>query len=612
MTKLLPLLTCAGACLVGGAHAQPPAQRTYINPLDLDYRYNFEQVNEGVSYRTGADPAIVNHKGAYYLFMTLADGYWRSTDLIHWDFVTPSRWPFQSIVAPAVWSDGDKIVLQPSMMEPGSILQTDAPETGRLDFLVRRMPPMPNSVEKGAEKMKPGEVPPGPWDPALFKDDDGQWYLYWGSSNVFPMYGQKVAFEDGKLVYQTTPVPMLGLDPARHGWERFGQDHCACWAPGKPSPSYMEGAWMTKVGGTYYLQYGAPGTEFNVYANGVYTSDKPLGPFRYAPYNPVAYRPGGFAVGAGHGSTFRDRYGNWWNSGTSWIGYNWGMERRIVLYPAVFEADGQMRVSTRFGDFPHYAPTARVTDPESLFTGWMLLSYRKAASASSTLGAFAAANVTDEDPRSFWVAARNAPGETVTVDLGAVDTVRAVQVNFTDYTSGRFGDAPDIYTEFRLEASADGRTWQAIAATGAERRDRPNAYFELPAPVSARYIRYVHGHVGAANLAISDIRVFGAAAVPPPPSPTGVAAARACDTRDAVIRWRAAKGAIGYNVRWGIRPDRLSLTYQLFADRAGAPAAALTLRSLNAGQPYFVAVEAFGEGGVSRLSRTVPIGGACR
>ena len=33
-------------------------QRTYTNPLDIDYRYNFEQINDGISYRTGADPAI--------------------------------------------------------------------------------------------------------------------------------------------------------------------------------------------------------------------------------------------------------------------------------------------------------------------------------------------------------------------------------------------------------------------------------------------------------------------------------------------------------------------------------------------------------------------------
>ena len=87
--------------------------------------------------------------------------------------------------------------------------------------------------------------------------------------------------------------------------------------------------------------------------------------------------------------------------------------------------------------------------------------------------------------------------------------MRAVQVNFADYKSGRFADAPDIYTEFTLQASPDGQHWRTLARTEPPRRDRPNAYFELPQPVRARFIRYVHGHVGAANLAISDLRVFG-------------------------------------------------------------------------------------------------------
>src|SRR5436190_18639197 len=118
--------------MIAGAMALSPAtaaeRHTYANPVDIDYRYNFEQINDGISYRTAADPAVVNHKGAYYLFLTLADGYWRSTDLIHWTFVTPSRWPMQSIVAPAVWSDGKEVVVEPSMMEPGTIPSSSAPE----------------------------------------------------------------------------------------------------------------------------------------------------------------------------------------------------------------------------------------------------------------------------------------------------------------------------------------------------------------------------------------------------------------------------------------------------------------------------------------------------
>lgn len=608
LTRLFALFL--GAVVSAQASASPPGTRTYANPIDIDYRYNWEQTNEGISYRTGADPAIVRHKGAFYLFLTLADGYWRSTDLVDWTFITPSRWPFGGIVAPAAVSDGDRLILMPAMSftRPGSILLSTAPETGKLDFLVRQMPELPGAVDKPPEQMKPGEVPPGPWDPALFKDDDEQWYLYWGSSNIFPLYGQKIAFADGKLTYQTRAQALLALDPDKHGWERFGQDHNGLLANGQSTKPYLEGAWMTKTGGRYYLQYAAPGTEFNVYANGTYVSDRPLGPFIYAPWNPIAYKPGGFVQGAGHGSTFEDNYGNWWNTGTPWIGYNWTFERRVDMLPGRVFPDGQMSYSSRFADFPHWVPERKVADPEELFTGWMLLSYRKPATASSTLRDFAAARVTDENPRTFWVASANRPGETLTVDLGQQDEVRAVQVNFADYKSGRFADAPDIYTEFSLEASSDGKSWREIARTEPPRRDRANAYFQLPQPIRARFIRYVHGHVGAANLAISDIRVFGKADGTAPAAPSQVTGLRHPDQRDATISWVKVPGAVGYNIRFGNRPDRLMQTYQLWADDlGGGTKLRKDLRSLNIGVPYWVAVEAFNESGVSKLSRVVPI-----
>ena len=129
------------------------------------------------------------------------------------------------------------------------------------------------------------------------------------------------------LSYKGAYKPMLYLQPEEHGWERFGRDHRSSIKP------FMEGAWMTKHNGKYYLQYGAPGTEFNVYANGTYVGDHPLGPFTYAPYNPVSYKPGGFVTGAGHGNTFQDNFGNYWNTGTPWIAVNWNFERTDCHVP---------------------------------------------------------------------------------------------------------------------------------------------------------------------------------------------------------------------------------------------------------------------------------------
>ena len=258
---------------------------------------------------------------------------------------------------------------------------------------------------------QPEHVQPGPWDPALFKDDDGRWYLYWGSSNIFPLYGIELDMREADVA-AAHPLRRQAAraDPARTRSSTAGSGSGRITRASTAS-TYIEGAWMTKHGGRYYLQYGAPGTEYNVYATGTYVSDNPLGPFEYAPYNPVGYKPGGFVHGAGHGNTFQDEYGNWWNTGTPWIGHNWNFERRIALFPAAFSDDGQMSVDTRFADFPHYMPTAKVTDPEEP------LHRLDAAVVPQTcdriFGAaakFGAARVTDEDPRTFWVAASNEAG----------------------------------------------------------------------------------------------------------------------------------------------------------------------------------------------------------
>ena len=579
--------------------AQHAPQRTYANPIDIDYRYNFEQLNQGISYRSGADPVIVVQRGKYYLFETIGDGYWESTDLGSWRHITPTRWPLLDVVAPAVLSVRDTIYLLPSTTSPLPILMLTDPASGRVEFYNRLLPWLPMARSREADVLaKPDSVQPGPWDPQFFHDPDTErWFLYWNSSNAYPLHA--IELDKSKhLAYKGTPHWLFGLDPANHGWERFGRDH-----RDSTITPFIEGSWMTKHAGRYYLQYGAPGTEYNVYATGVYTAADPLGPFTYAPYNPVAYKPGGFVQGAGHGNTFQDVYGNWWNTGTPWIAVNWNFERRIGLHPAGFDADGQMHVDTRFGDFPHWLPTKAGQSSDELFTGWMLLSYRKSVTASSALDTFPANRVTDENPRTFWVAKQNRPGEWLTIDLGGTYDVNAIQVNYADYKSALYGTDATVYTQFRLQSSVDGSQWQTVADLSQESRDRPNAYVELPAPVRARYVRYDHIHVGAANLAISDIRVFGNRSGPAPSTPAGLVARRESDQRNAVITWRSVRGAVGYNVRWGIAPAKLYETYQRFADQGTT----LELRALTVGQGYWVAIESFDEHGVSKLSPAVSI-----
>ena len=110
-------------------------------------------------------------------------------------------------------------------------------------------------------------------------------------------------------------------------------------------------------------------------------SDFPLGPFTLADNNPYSYKPGGFLPGAGHGSTMRDKQGNLWHASTMRISMNHTFERRVGIWPAGFDEDGELFCNQRYGDWPMEVEDDRMDpwkEPQ-----WYLLSYGKTASASS-------------------------------------------------------------------------------------------------------------------------------------------------------------------------------------------------------------------------------------
>lgn len=557
--------------LLTNACAQDTQSSTYCNPINVDYTYMIYDAHRDISYRSGADPAVVSFRGEYYMFVTRSLGYWHSTDLMNWQFIQPEKWYFQGSNAPAAHNYRDSVLYVAG--DPSgsmSILYTDDPKKG--DW--KATPAILNDLQ----------------DPGLFIDDDGKAYMYWGSSNVYPIRAKTLDknrnFRPSEKTYE-----LFGLNGEQHGWERFGENHGDTTLSG-----YMEGPWMTRHRDTYYLQYAAPGTEFNVYGDGVYTSDSPLGPFRYAPNNPVSYKPGGFMNGAGHGSTVLGPQNTWWHFASMAVSVNVNWERRLAMYPTYFDEEGLMYSNTRFGDYPHYGPA--VAGKPGEFTGWMLISYNKPVKASSVKDGFKAENVTRETAKTFWVAAQNDDQQWLEIDLEEEADVYAVQVNYHDYQSNLFGRLPGLYHRYRIEGSADGKTWRTLVDRSDNYQDVPNDYVELKRPENVRFIRYHNIHVPTPNLSISGLRIFGKGKGRKPVAVKNFTVERKADRRDALIRWEKQEKAQGYNVLWGIAPDKLYSSWMVYGDNE------LDMKSLTVNQSYYFAIEAFNENGVS--DRTKP------
>ena len=555
---------------VGSLHAQYRTT-TYCNPLNLDYTYPFHNSHLGKSYRSGADPAVVEFRGEYYMFVTRSWGYWHSKDLLNWDFITPEKWYFEGCNAPAAHNYKDSVLYvcgNPSGAM--SILYTDNPKRG--DW--KAVPSVLHDLQ----------------DPALFIDDDERAYMYWGSSNRWPIRGKELDMKNKFLPIAKKPDSLLFLRPDIYGWERFGENHTSDIKP------FIEGAWMTKHNGKYYLQYAAPGTQFNVYGDGVYVGKSPLGPFEYAAHNPFCYKPGGFATGAGHGSTVCGPGGIYWHFGTIHLSINYKFERRLCMFPTFFDEDGVMYSDTYFGDYPHYSPdqVSRQTTSGG-FRGWMLLSYGKPVKASSQLESYPVENVTDENLKTFWVAEKNDDKQWVEIDLEEVSDVYALQLNFFDYEeTGFWGRMPNLRQRYLVEASVDGARWRVLVDYRNSFRDAPHNYIELDQPIEARYIRYRHHYVPGKNLAMGDIRVFGLGRGKKPATVKGFTVVREADERNARISWKSVKGAQGYNVLWGVAPDKLYSSWMVYGDNS------LDLRALTVGQKYYFAIESFNENGISQ------------
>ena len=549
-----------------------PARRTFANPLDLDYRFALDTP----SRREAADPTVVRYQDAYYLFASKSGGYWMSKDLATWTFVTAPTLPNEDYAPTAAVIDGWLVFMASSTAPTTRIYRSRKPDHGRWEVF--------NDAFPFAQT-----------DPDLFVDDDGRVYLYFGCSNTDPLH--VVELDPNHQLNPIGPVvDLFGGMAQRHGWERRGDHNELDLRP------WVEGAWMTKHQGKYYLQYAAPGTEFKSYSDGVYVASSPAGPFEYARHNPFSSKPGGYACGAGHGSTFADEYGNYWHVATMSISVKHMFERRLGLFPASFDAEGTLHAETRFGDYPTVLPERKVEDVSSLFAGWMLLSYRKPTTASSSLPGFGPELAVNEDIRTYFSATTGEPGEWLSVDLGAESAVHAVQVNFAEHRATALGRGGVRAAEYVIEHSRDGKDWSVLADRSQNEADRPHAYLQIDPPVSTRHVRVTSRRVPTGTFAISGLRVFGRGSGLPPAAVSNLRVDRDPNDRcRAILRWAAVPGATGYDVRYGVEPSKLLHSHLVYTDST------LELRSLDADTRYWFTVDAFNQSGITPTPHVVEL-----
>ena len=550
--------------------AQSMRMDTYCNPLNIDYSYMIYNSSRDISYRSGADPAVVEFRGEYYMFVTRSMGYWHSKDLQNWDFITPEKWYFQGSNAPTAHNYKDSILYvtgDPSGQM--SLLYTDNPKKG--DW--KTVPSILNNLQ----------------DPDFFMDDDGKAYMFWGSSNTFPIRAYELD-PNHRFIPTSRPIELFKLDGDKHGWERFGENHSDTVLKG-----YMEGPWLTKHNGKYYMQYGAPGTEFNVYGDGVYIADHPLGPYTYQKHNPASYKPGGYMNGAGHGSTVIGPGGHYWHFATMDYSVNMNWERRLCMFPTFFDEDGIMYMDTYFGDYPRYAPSVPVNHGQ--FRGWMLLSYNKPVQVSSAIEGFGKESLTDEIAKTSWMATVNDDKQWVIIDLEQAGNIYAIQINYADYKSDMYDRVVGLKHQYIIEGSFDGSKWFTIIDKSNSMKDTPNDYVELESPVLSRYVRYKNIYVPTPYLAMSEIRIFGKGQGKAPVAVPNFKLNRYDDRRDVMISWDKVPGAQGYNIIWGIAPDKLYSSWMVYGNNE------LLLKALNTEQDYYFTIEAFNENGISKRTK---------
>ncbi len=281
-----------------------------------------------------ADPNIVAFGSTYYLYTT-NDGYpgwsgttfnaWSSKDLVHWT----DRGTILDLGPDVAWADSR--AWAPTIAERHGTYYFYYCADAKIGVATSHSPTGPFK-DSGAPLIAANPDGNGQAiDPAVFTDDDGQAYLYWGNGSawVVPLNDDMVSFDPDR-VQQIT-----GLT------------------------DFREGLFMAKRGSTYHLMYSIDDTRSEDYRVGYATASSPAGPF--TDHGVILSKDTSQGIlGTGHNSILRVPGTDDW-----YIAYHRfaipggdGTHRETAIDKLTFSADGLIEpvTPTLAGIAPHPIP----------------------------------------------------------------------------------------------------------------------------------------------------------------------------------------------------------------------------------------------------------------
>jgi hypothetical protein len=296
---------------------------------------------------------------------------------------------------------------------------------------------------------------------------------------------------------------MFDMDTENHVWERIGD-----WNQ-DGSYSWVEGAWMYKREGTYYLTYAAPGTEWVTYAMGAYKSKSPLGPWEYMKTSPFLSNRYGLVKAPGHGCIVDGPNGTIWAFYTCLVRYGGDFERRCGLDPIGFDENGDI-IPTASTETPQWIPGYKEEPHLGNDTGLIPLTQNGYSMATSEAAGRDCIYALDHSMITWWQPSAEDENPTLTVHLSNEGlNIYSMRIIWRDIGLDiEKGILPGAF-RYKVEALSMNDEWVCVLDKSENQTDMLIDYLPLKQMRAKKVRLCICGHPENIEPGVTDFTVFG-------------------------------------------------------------------------------------------------------